>query len=56
MKLSSIPFTYHWIMKKVIGFPKTLLDLGCGNGDFSYDLFKNNYKNLILIHGAGSFG
>lgn len=42
MKLSSIPFTYHWIMKKVIGFPKTLLDLGCGNGDFSYDLFKDN--------------
>ncbi|CAF0777917.1 unnamed protein product [Adineta steineri] len=26
------------------------------NIDFIVDLFKNNYKNLILIHGAGSFG
>jgi isopentenyl phosphate kinase len=24
--------------------------------DFIVDLFKNNYQNLILIHGAGSFG
>lgn len=42
MNLLIIPFTYHWIMKKAIGSPKTLLDLGCGNGDFSYDLFKND--------------
>jgi ubiquinone/menaquinone biosynthesis C-methylase UbiE len=42
MKLSSIPFTYHWIMKKAIGSPKTLLDLGCGSGDFSYDLFNSD--------------
>ena len=42
MNLLNIPFTYHWIMKKAIGSPKTLLDLGCGNGDFSYDLFKND--------------
>jgi hypothetical protein len=26
------------------------------NIDFIVDLFKNNFKNLILIHGAGSFG
>ncbi|CAF1302362.1 unnamed protein product [Rotaria sordida] len=26
------------------------------NIDFIVNLFKNNYKNLILIHGAGSFG
>jgi isopentenyl phosphate kinase len=26
------------------------------NIDFIVDLFKNNYRNLILIHGAGSFG
>ncbi|CAF1379800.1 unnamed protein product [Rotaria sp. Silwood1] len=26
------------------------------NIDFIVDLFKNNYQNLILIHGAGSFG
>ncbi len=26
------------------------------NINFIVDLFKNNYKNLILIHGAGSFG
>lgn len=26
------------------------------NIDFIVDLFTNNYQNLILIHGAGSFG
>lgn len=26
------------------------------NIDFIVDLFKTNYENLILIHGAGSFG
>lgn len=26
------------------------------NINFIVNLFRNNYKNLILIHGAGSFG
>ena len=26
------------------------------NIDFIVNLFKDDYKNLILIHGAGSFG
>ena len=26
------------------------------NINFIVDLFKNNHKNLILVHGAGSFG
>ena len=26
------------------------------NIDFNVNLFQDDYKNLILIHGAGSFG
>lgn len=45
MNFSSIPFSYHWIIRRVIGQPKTILDLGCGEGDFSASLFgKNNFQ------------
>jgi ubiquinone/menaquinone biosynthesis C-methylase UbiE len=37
--LSSIPFSYHWILKKAIGADtKTLLDMGCGEGDLMQDV------------------
>jgi phospholipid N-methyltransferase len=33
--LKTIPFTYHWIVRRAIGSDvKTVLDLGCGEGDF----------------------
>ena len=36
-------------MKKAIGSPKTLLDLGCGSGDFSYDLFKSDNFQIWMV-------
>lgn len=27
------PFTYMWVLRKIIGNPKTVLDLGCGDGE-----------------------
>ena len=37
MKLSSIlihiPFSYMWTLKKIAGNPKTVLDIGCGDGE-----------------------
>ncbi len=49
MKLSSIPFSYHWILKKAVGSPSTVLDLGCGDGNFSYDLFKDSHFKLTGV-------
>lgn len=35
----SIPYSYHWIVNKVIGDDiKTILDLGCGEGNFMKDI------------------
>jgi SAM-dependent methyltransferase len=37
MKLSGIlihiPFSYMWTLKKIAGNPRTVLDIGCGNGE-----------------------
>lgn len=30
--LKQIPFTYMWMLKKIAGNPKTVIDLGCGDG------------------------
>lgn len=27
-----VPFSYMWLLRKIVGSPKTVLDLGCGNG------------------------
>lgn len=29
----TIPFTYPWLIKKIIGRPKSVLDIGCGDGE-----------------------
>lgn len=31
-----IPFTYMWILRRSVGSPKTILDLGCGDGRLMY--------------------
>ena len=37
--LKYIPFSYHWIVLRVIGSDvHTILDLGCGDGTFMKDL------------------
>lgn len=39
----SIPYSYHWLVKKVIGDDiKTILDLGCGEGNFMKDIKSDN--------------
>lgn len=30
--LKNIPFSYMWVLRKISGSPKTVLDLGCGDG------------------------
>lgn len=32
--LINIPFTYLWLFRRSLGNPKTVLDLGCGDGSF----------------------
>jgi 2-polyprenyl-3-methyl-5-hydroxy-6-metoxy-1,4-benzoquinol methylase len=49
MNLAKIPFTYHWIMKKVVGSPQTLLDLGCGDGNFTADLFRDDHFQITGV-------
>ncbi|KKQ49685.1 MAG: hypothetical protein US75_C0002G0028 [Candidatus Woesebacteria bacterium GW2011_GWC1_38_13] len=35
MNLTSVPLTYHWLIRKSIGRGiKTVLDVGCGDGEF----------------------
>ncbi len=31
----NLPFSYMWVLKKSIGSPNTVLDLGCGDGSLT---------------------
>jgi len=43
--LKHFPFTLHWIVRKSIGSNiKTVLDLGCGDGDFTKDISDESWK------------
>lgn len=42
--LKSIPFTFDWMVKELIGNPKTVLDLGCGRGELMSLLKKDGWK------------
>lgn len=56
----TVPFSYMWLLKKSLGSPKTILDLGCGNGTLieflangkkwkvtGVDLYKENVKSAL---------
>lgn len=49
MKISKIPFSYHWIMLRAIGNPHTILDLGCGDGEFTADFAKGRNWKIIGV-------
>jgi SAM-dependent methyltransferase len=44
MKLRDIPFTYMWFLKKLMGNPKTVLDIGCGDGVLMETLFHKGWN------------
>ena len=45
-----IPFTYHWIVRRAVGANvKTILDLGCGEGDFMKDLSENGNWDITGV-------
>jgi len=47
MGLKEIPFTYHWIVRRLIGGDiNTVLDIGCGNGEFMEVVSKG--KNWVI--------
>jgi len=42
ISLKQIPFTYHWIIRNAMGGDvKTVLDLGCGEGNFMKDIARD---------------
>lgn len=49
MILSKIPFTYHWIMTHHIENWMDVLDLGCGDGEFTADLVRGKKVNIIGV-------
>lgn len=48
MKLSDIlihvPFSYMWTLKTIAGNPKTVLDIGCGEGDIMQIISEKKWK------------
>lgn len=38
------PFVYLWYVKRLVGHPKTVLDLGCGNGEFMQGICEANWE------------
>lgn len=42
--VSLIPFTYMWYLKRLVGSPKTVLDLGCGNGGLMKQIYSRDWK------------
>lgn len=47
--LINIPFTYLWLFRRSLGNPKTVLDLGCGDGSFMEVLSRGNNWQIIGI-------
>ena len=42
--ISSVPFTYMWYLKMLVDSPKTVLDLGCGNGGLMKQIYSRDWK------------
>lgn len=50
MNLKNIPFTYHWILSRACGSDiKTVLDLGCGEGDLMEDIGRGNNWDITGV-------
>lgn len=48
--LKSIPFSYHWIVRSALGSElKTILDLGCGGGEFMRDISIGENWDIIGV-------
>lgn len=48
--LKYFPFSLHWIVRRCIGRDmETILDLGCGNGDFMKDISYGEKWNIIGV-------
>lgn len=47
--LKYLPFSYHWIILRAIGSPKTIVDLGCGEGDFMESISKGKKWDIFGI-------
>jgi len=39
-----IPFTYAWLVRRMAGEPRTVLDIGCGTGHFMSLVKKNSWQ------------
>ena len=44
-----IPFSYMWILRHSIGCPKTILDLGCGDGNLMEVLSQNRKWHITGV-------
>ena len=44
MSLAFLPFSYHWMLTKVVGEVITVLDLGCGDGSLMEDIYKDVWQ------------
>lgn len=44
-----LPFSYMWLLRESIGSPKTMLDLGCGDGSLTEFLSKNQKWKITGI-------
>mgnify|MGYP001587164300 CR=1 FL=1 len=42
--VSFIPFVYSWYLRVLAGSPKTVLDMGCGDGTLMEGIAGNNWK------------
>lgn len=43
------PFSYMWILRRLIGHPKTILDLGCGDGSLMAVLSQGENWQIIGV-------
>lgn len=39
-----IPFTYIWLVKVLVGKPRSVLDIGCGDGSFMSAVMDDNWE------------
>ena len=42
--LRYLPFSYMWCLSVLVGSPKTVLDIGCGEGDLMDEIANNDWK------------
>lgn len=48
--LKYIPFSYHWIVRQAIGDDvKTVLDMGCGGGEFMRDISEGKKWDIVGV-------